>query len=105
MTVETQGRCGAPGASGERGCFQFMEGTWRYWSTKVFGYVEQMTPVNERYVALQKIQHHLNEGYSEASIARIWNQGNAGPCVSGVNQYGVHYDSCSYERKVLAQLR
>lgn len=82
-----------------------MKGTWEYWSTKVFGYIEQMTPVNERYVALYKIQEHLNQGYSEAAIARIWNQGNAGPCVRGVNRHNVTYDSCAYEQKFLAQLR
>ena len=82
-----------------------MRGTWNYWSHRVFGYVEDMTPVNERYVALHKIQAHLNEGYQEDDIARLWNQGNAGPCVSGVNRFGVAYDSCAYERKVLAMLR
>lgn len=64
-----------------------------------------MTPVNERYVALHKIQHHLNDGYTDADVARIWNQGNAGPCVRGVNGHGVAYDSCAYQAKVLAQLR
>lgn len=104
MEVETGGKCTARGASGERGCFQFMKGTWDYWSKHVFGYIEKMTPVNEYYVALHKIQYHINQGYDDGDIARIWNQGNPGPCVRGTNSHGVPYDSCSYERKVLAHL-
>jgi hypothetical protein len=64
-----------------------------------------MTPINEYYVALHKIQAHLNQGHDEGDIARIWNQGNAGPCVAGTNKHGVKYDSCAYERKVVALLR
>lgn len=105
MTVETGGNCNARGASGEGGCFQFMPGTWSYWSQKVFGYVERQTPANEEYVALHKIQAHLNEGYGEKEIALIWNQGNASPCKAGTNSYGVVYDSCSYVQKVLVAMR
>lgn len=81
-----------------------MPGTWAYWSRHVIGYVAEQTPINERYVALYKIQYHLNRGYNEADIARIWNQGNAGKCVQGVNSYGVAYNSCAYEAKVMAIL-
>lgn len=102
--VETGGNCNARGASGEGGCFQFMPNTWAAWSKKVFGYVEKQTPVNEEYVALHKIQHHLDEGYSDAQVALIWNQGNASPCKAGVNKYGVEYNSCAYQQKVLAHL-
>jgi len=82
-----------------------MPGTWAYWSNVAIGYVAKQTPVNERYVALHKIQHHLNQGHDEDNIARIWNQGNAGPCVIGTNNSGVDYNSCAYEKKVLAMLR
>lgn len=82
-----------------------MPKTWAYWSNRVIGEVAQQTPINERYVALHKIQAHLNEGYDEAEIARIWNQGNAGPCSKGINKYGVEYDSCLYERKFELALR
>lgn len=82
-----------------------MPGTWSYWSQKVFGYVERQTPANEEYVALHKIQAHLNEGYGEKEIALIWNQGNASPCKAGTNSYGVVYDSCSYVQKVLVAMR
>lgn len=64
-----------------------------------------MTPINQEYVAAYKVQHHLNEGYNEAQIALIWNQGHAGQCSSGYNKHGVWYDSCDYQKKVLALLR
>jgi hypothetical protein len=103
--VETQGKCDAPGASGEKGCYQFMPDTWAYWSKRVFGYIEKQTDVNEHYVALHKIQAHLNEGYNDRQVALIWNQGNAGPCRAGTNKHGVKFDSCAYEKKVVALLR
>lgn len=81
-----------------------MKGTWERWSRLVFGQVEPMTPTNEYYVAIHKIQHHLDEGYSDRQIALLWNQGNISPCKAGVNKYGVEYDSCAYANKVLAQL-
>lgn len=81
-----------------------MPDTWKYWSKQALGYVAVITDINERYVALYKIQYHLNEGYSESQVAKIWNQGHAGPCKAGINSKGVAYDSCSYERKVLAAL-
>jgi hypothetical protein len=82
-----------------------MPSTWNYWSKHVFGYVEEITPVNEYYVAVRKIQYHIDEGYSDSQISRIWNQGNPSPCKSGTNKQGVAYDSCAYEKKVLAMLR
>lgn len=82
-----------------------MPDTWAYWSKHIFGYVEKQTPVNEEYIALHKIQYHLNQGHDESDIALIWNQGNPGPCKSGINKHGVHYDSCSYVEKVLVSLQ
>ena len=105
VQVETGGNCSLRGKSGESGCFQFMPGTWAYWSERVLGYVAPQTPVNEKYVALHKIQAHLNQGYDEDDVIRIWNQGHAGACSAGINSHGVAYNSCAYERKVLAQLR
>lgn len=101
MQVESGGNCNARGASGEEGCFQFLVETWNYWSTRVIGYVAPQTPVNERYVALHKIQVHLDDGYSDAGIALLWNQGHAGQCSRGVNRHGVAYDSCAYRDKVM----
>jgi hypothetical protein len=81
-----------------------MPSTWAHWSQEVFGYIEKQTPINEEYVALHKIQKYLNQGYSEAQISLVWNQGHAGACKSGINRQGVAYDSCAYQRKVLAHL-
>lgn len=81
-----------------------MPETWAGWSKNVLGYIAPITPVNERYVALHKIQHHINQGYSDAQIALIWNQGNAGPCKAGTNKLGVEYNSCAYQSKLLALL-
>jgi hypothetical protein len=82
-----------------------MKGTWDYWSKHVLGQVEPMTPINEMYVALHKIQYHLNQGHDEKAIALLWNQGHTGPCKAGTNRHGVAYDSCAYQKKVLAHLR
>lgn len=81
-----------------------MPGTWRYWSQVALGYVAEQTPNTEYYVAVYKIQHHLSEGYDEADILLVWNQGNAGPCKSGYNSKGVYYNSCQYQKKGLAYL-
>jgi hypothetical protein len=102
--VETRGNCEARGTSGERGCFQFMPGTWKMWSKDVLGYVGVMTDNTEYYVVLRKIQGWIDAGYSDAQIARMWNQGHVGQCSAGVNKYGARYDSCAYMRLVLANL-
>lgn len=103
--METGGNCNARGKSGEGGCYQFMPSTWAHWSKQVFGYVEKQTPINEEYVALHKIQHHLNQGYDEGEIALIWNQGHAGQCKAGTNSKGVDFNSCDYQKKVLVAMR
>lgn len=81
-----------------------MPDTWNYWSKKVYGYVAEMTVENEKTVALFKIQIHLDEGHTQSEVALIWNQGHAGACKAGVNSKGVSYNSCSYQKKVLAYL-
>jgi len=82
-----------------------MPDTWRGWSLRVLGYVAPQTPKTEYYVALHKIQFHLNEGYSDREVALIWNQGHAGQCRSGTNKHGVAYNSCAYEQKFILALR
>lgn len=82
-----------------------MPTTWNYWSKHVFGYVEKQTPINEEYVALKKIQHHIDQGYSDGEIALIWNQGHAGECKAGTNSKGVAYNSCKYKEMVLVAIR
>lgn len=102
--METGGNCGAKGASGETGCMQFMPRTWEMFSKEVYGEVREMTPIRERYVAYKMIEKWLEKGLTAHAIALRWNAGGATKCSSGVNGFGVAYDSCAYTEKVLAQL-
>lgn len=104
-TVESGGNFHARGKSGEGGSFQHMPATWKHHSVLVYGEVKVMTPEREWYVATKLIDKWLSEGMSEAQIALKWNAGGATRCSSGVNSHGVSYDSCAYQKKVLAQLR
>jgi hypothetical protein len=104
-TVETGGNFNARGKSGEGGSFQHMPATWRHHSTLVYGYVKEMTPEREWYVVTKLLDKWLSEGMTESQIALRWNAGGATKCSSGINSKGVHYDSCAYQQKVLAQLR
>ena len=81
-----------------------MPATWRHHSSLVYGEVKTKTPEREWFVAVTVIDMWLNEGLSEAQVALRWNAGGARQCSSGVNKYGVKYDSCAYQKKVLAQL-
>lgn len=81
-----------------------MPGTWKYHSSLVYGEVKPKTPEREWFVAVTVIERWLDEGLSEAQVALRWNAGGATRCSSGINKYGVKYDSCAYQRKVLAQL-
>lgn len=103
MQHESNGgkNCGA-GRSGERGCLQYLPDTWIAFAKEVLGYIPPQSPINEQYVASVMIQKWLNRGHDVDDVARIWNQGNAGPCVTGVNSYNVEYNSCDYQRAVLA---
>jgi hypothetical protein len=104
MVVESGGNFNARGASGENGRMQFMPATWKMWSKDIAGKVLPFTEGNEYYVAVMKIDGWLKTGYSEADITLIWNQGHAGPCRAGVNRHNVPFDSCAYQRAVLARL-
>lgn len=83
-----------------------MPKTWEYWSKHVLGYVAPMTDVTEYYVAVHKIQYHINQGYDDAAIAAIWNSGSPNNWESkrGINKHGVEYDVPGYVTKVLAHL-
>ena len=72
---------------------------------QVYGKVLEKTPEREWYVAKAMIQKWLDSGLDEGAVARTWNQGNPGPCVKGINKYNVPYDSCTYEKKILALLQ
>jgi len=92
-----------PGASGETGCWQRMPGRWETDSRRVLGYVATRTPVNEAYVTVKMMDEYLVY-HTPAQISQIWNTGRAGPCIKGVNKKGIPYDSCKYEKNVLAML-
>lgn len=104
MAVESGGNCNARGASGERGCFQYMPSTWRMFSIEVFGEIREQTPIIERYVTTQMIESWMDRGDTASQIALRWNAGGARQCSSGTNSHGVKYDSCAYVYKVLAAL-
>ena len=91
------------GRSKERGCYQYVESTWRLYSKEVLGYVAPRTEVNEEYVAVLKVHKWLLQGYTEKEVALMWNGGNT-TVKQGVNKYGVPYDTGAYARKVLTHL-
>lgn len=100
-TAETGGRYEVKGESGEIGAYQFMPSTYKKLSIIHLGTSTQMTPANQDLVAKKEMERLLREGYTERDIALVWNQGHRGKCKSGVNKYGVKYDSCAYVNKVL----
>lgn len=107
----TEGRC-TPGLSGERGCFQYLPGTWAAYSKQVAGKVLPQTAENERYVTEAIIRGWIEKGVSDRGVLLLWNQGSAtgwGPgtkdCYAGTNKWGVHYDSCAYAMKGLEYLK
>lgn len=104
--LETSGTldCSQKGLSGERGCHQYLPGTWRSYSLEVYGYVAEQTPAAAEHVTLTKVQRWLDAGYTPRQIFLIWNQGHAGQCKAGVNRHGVRYDSCAYAEKALKKL-
>ncbi|MBK9580275.1 MAG: transglycosylase SLT domain-containing protein [Fibrobacteres bacterium] len=106
IQVETGGNCDAIGASGERGCMQFLPSTWRLFSIDIYGEVREQTPVRERYVAYKMIERWLEEGLNAAQIAAKWNSGSPHNWQNkkGTNKHGVAYDVPQYVRNVLAQL-
>lgn len=56
-------------------------------------------------MTFEKVLGWLQEGLTERQIFLIWNQGNPGQCVRGVNKYGVPYDSCKYADDAVALLQ
>lgn len=97
--------CELAGASGETGCWQFMESTWNLFVKEVYGEWKPLDSyARERYVVTQMVEKWLDEGLTARQIALRWNAGGATQCSRGVNRYGVEYDSCAHVAKVLAYL-
>ncbi len=100
--VESQGRCGRPGLSGERGCYQIMPGTWKGLSKKHLGQVKAMTVELEEKVVLAEMLELTLKEIPMDRVALMWNAGpKAKKCSKGVNSHGVPYNSCTYIKKVL----
>jgi hypothetical protein len=103
--VESDGNYSAKGGSGEYGAYQFMPSTWKDWAGKYLGNANApLTPQNQDKVALARINDLLKMGYSPEQVALTWNHGSP-KRVSGVNKYGVKYDSGAYADKVMAALK
>jgi muramidase (phage lysozyme) len=103
--VESGGNYNAKGASGEFGAYQFMPNTWKQWAGEFLGDPNaKPTPQNQDYVANAKVNSLIQQGYTPEQIALIWNGGTP-VRKSGVNKFGVKYDSGAYADKVLATLR
>lgn len=81
-----------------------MPSIWVAYSTEVAGRVLPMSPENEEYVAIRMIESWLDRGLSDAQVVLKWNHpaGVVNGCGSGVNAHGVKWDSCSYQKNVLA---
>ena len=105
--METGGTldCSRTGLSGEKGCHQFLPSTWASYSKEVYGYVEVQTPEKATFVTEEMIRKWIALGYSDRQIFLIWNQGNPGACKSGINKFGVKYDSCGYAEDALVTLQ
>ena len=102
--VESGGDYNAKGASGENGAYQFMPATWSAWAKQWLGNANApMTPENQDLVARRQIQSWLDKGYTAEQVALMWNGGEP-KRKSGVNKYGVKYDSGAYADKVLGAL-
>jgi hypothetical protein len=105
IKVETGGRA-RPGLSGENGVAQFLPSTWLNYQKKYLATTTlPMTPENEFMVLSAVNTHYLEKGYTPYQLALLHNQGHFGQCKSGVNKHGVRYDSCSYAKKVVANIK
>jgi hypothetical protein len=118
--VESGGRFGVSGASGESGAFQFMPATWKIISqqylqstgetgdNQMFPNILSMTQENENKVARWKIGQLLAAGNTPEQVAMIWNGSLGGSeqavAKKGVNSKGVKYDTQAYADKVTGAL-
>lgn len=104
--AETQGASNChtlPGKSEEIGCFQYLDSTYKLFAKEVLGYIPKRSYINERYVAVIKVNRWLKQGYTAYQIGLIWNGGEPVE-KKGVNKHGQEYDSAQYSRRVLSYL-
>ena len=103
IEVETGGDCSLKGGSGEHGCAQYLPSTWKAHSKQIFGEVVEQTPINEKYVLTHVIVDYLEQGYTPYQIALIHNGGEPVE-KSGVNKFGIAFDTARYARNVTSYL-
>lgn len=80
-----------------------MQGTWELHSRLILGYVAERTAINEKYVAVHRVQKWIDQGYTDYQIGLLWNTGSLLE-IQGVNRYGVPYDSVAYALGVLSAI-
>lgn len=101
LKLETGGKCKQKGASGELGCFQFMPSTWKSYIKIYKGTTTLPMTFENEYEVMTIHNTKMLEKYTPYQVALIHNQGHVGKCRSGINKYGVKYDSCAYANKVV----
>lgn len=105
---ESGGDFQARGKSGEYGAYQFTEPTWKVYAKKHLGQdvpLSQATPEQQNEVAYKQIKEWKDAGRNPGEIASMWNAGESRKNAylegnSGVNKYGVHYDTAAYAKAV-----
>jgi hypothetical protein len=104
MQVETGGKCNLEGGSGERGCMQFLDSTWRGYAKKYMGTTTlPMTKENEILLLTKVNKAHILNGRTIEQVALIHNSGQYKQHRKGVNKFGVPYDTRTYTSKVLRE--
>ena len=78
----------------------FEEETW----PDLLGKMSSALGILSALMTENKIYKWIEQGLTDREIFLIWNQGNTRQCKSGVNKYGVKYDSCEYVEKALQML-
>lgn len=111
--VESGGRFDAQGASGEKGGYQFMPGTWEKYSQEqgINVPLDQATREQQTEVVYKKLKQWKDQGYNPGQIASMWNAGEGRPNAYAENWRGstttpdgrtVQYDTPAYAKKVHA---
>ena len=100
--VETRNNDNAKGASGELGKYQTMPSTYRALTKKHLGEVKSFSTTTQEIVVLKEIEELRSKKLSVYQIGLYWNSGSyIKPCKSGVNKWGVFYDSCAYAKNIV----
>ena len=87
-----------------------MPDTWRGYATDVLGYVPPMTEVNEKYVAVSKINEWIGYGWSDDDVIINWNHpaGRVNGCGKGARRNSIGeliiWNSCAYLAAVKEKL-